>query len=247
MVTPDTSSPRNDAFLSWLNHELRSPLNACGMWLDVLALSPQPDKLAQAVEAIKRNLARQTRLVNDLNDAAKVASGGMELKFEHVDVAMLLRSNLDAWQRLATAKQVAFHHGIELAAAPIDGDSERLVQSLSHLLESSIGSTPSGGRVAVRLRGGDGRCVVEVEDSGVALSADDVANLAVPLWRSASAAKGRSGLGLGLAVAHHIAIRHGGSLAATSDSSGARFALTLPLAPRRSSESVDSMERRLGL
>ena len=49
------------------------------MWLDVLALAPQPDKLTKAVEAIKRNLARQTKLVNDLNDAARVSGNGLEV------------------------------------------------------------------------------------------------------------------------------------------------------------------------
>ena len=75
--TPAAGGPGNratDAFLSSLSHDLRSPLNACVMWLDVLALAPQPDKLTQAVDAIRRNLARQTRLVNDLNDAAKISA-----------------------------------------------------------------------------------------------------------------------------------------------------------------------------
>jgi signal transduction histidine kinase len=229
MVTPDTSRT-NDAFLAWLNHELRSPLNACAMWLDVLALGPQPDKLAQAVQALKRNVARQTRLVNDLNDAAKVAAGGIELNLRALDLAPLLRRNLDAWEVLAQAKQIAFPVGIELDRAPIEGDPERLAHALNHLLENAIASTPAGGRVALRLHGEEGRCVVEVADTGVPLSADDAANLAVPLWRSPTAGKARSGLGLGLAVAHHIAVKHGGSLSATHDEQGARFVLTLPLA-----------------
>lgn len=230
MVTRDSCNPVNDAFLSWLNHELRSPLNACVMWLDVLALAPQPDKLGQAVDAIKRNLARQARLVNDLNDAAKVSSGTLELRVEPLDLAALLGRNLDAWRLLAAAKPVAFHHSIELGAAPIDGDPERLVQSVSHLLENAINSTPAGGRVALRLHGTGGQCVVEVEDSGAALSPDDAANLALPMWRSATAARTRSGLGLGLAVAHYIAAKHGGSLTAASGANGARLALSLPLA-----------------
>ena len=81
-ATQSRPAAAKDAFLSSLNHELRSPLNACVMWLDVLALAPQPDKLTKAVEAIKRNLARQTRLVNDFNDAAKISSGGLEVRLE---------------------------------------------------------------------------------------------------------------------------------------------------------------------
>ena len=213
--------------MSWLTHELRSPLNACVMWLDVLALAPQPDRLAKAVEAIKRNLARQARLVSDLNDAAR-SRRGSEIRLERFDLVALVKRGLDAWQLLATAKQLAFRPLIELEAAPVDGDPERLLQALSHLLENAISSTPTGGTVVLRVRAAGGNYSVEVEDTGAALSAEDAANLFTPLWRAPTSAKERSGLGLGLAVAHRIAVRHGGTLAATNGVSGARFVLTLP-------------------
>jgi signal transduction histidine kinase len=218
-----------DAFLSWLVHELRSPLNACVMWLDVLSLAPQPDKLAKAVEALKRGLARQARLVNDLNDAAKISSAG-ELQRERFDLVALLKRGLETWQTLATAKQLAFHPQIEVETGPIDGDPERLLQALSHLLENAIGSTPAGGRLDLRVHAVERNCIVEVEDTGDALSPEDAAHLFTPLWRGQSSAKGRSGLGLGLAVAHQIAVQHGGTLAASNGAAGARFVLTLPLA-----------------
>jgi signal transduction histidine kinase len=65
----------------------------------------------------------------------------------------------------------------------------------------------------------------------MALSAEDAANLHVPLWRAPASAKARPGIGLGLAVAHHLITRHGGTMTATSDGPGTRFTLTLPLAP----------------
>ncbi len=247
MVTVNNSNPLNDAFVSWLTHELRSPLNTCVMWLDVLALAPQPDKLTQAVETIRRNLARQARLVNELNDAARVAASGLELRFEPADAVALLERGLVAWQSVAAGKQVTFHHEIELDTAPINGDPARLSQALGLVVETAIGSTPAGGRVAVRLYGAPGHCVIEVEDTGAALSAEDSAHLWAPLWRSPESAKGRAGLGLGLAVAHHIIGKHGGALTATSGASGGRFKLTLPLAVRdREIVSVAQTDRTPG-
>jgi signal transduction histidine kinase len=233
-ATPTTMHPSRratDAFLSWLIHELRSPLNACVMWLDVLALAPEPDKVAKAVEALKRNLARQARLVSDLNDAAKLFSSGEEMRRSRLDVLALLENGRDAWQMLATSKQLEFHSRIELDTAPVEGDAERLAQALSHLIENAISSTPSGGRVDLRVRADGGNCIVEVEDTGAALSADDAANLATPLWRAPNSAKGRAGLGLGLAIAHRVAAQHGGTLTAANALSGARFLLALPLSP----------------
>ena len=234
-----------EAFLSALSHDLRSPLNACVMWLDVLALAPQPDKLTQAVDAIKRNLARQTRLVNDLSDAAKISSGGLEVHCRPLDLIALLKSHIDGWQLLAIGKQLDFAQRIEVAAAPIDADPERMSQALNHLIDNAIASTPAGGRVELRVRpAGDG-CVVEIEDTGVGLSADDAANLGAPLWRSPATAKARPGLGLGLAVAHHVAVRHGGTLTATSGGPGTCFTLTLPLAVagERKIETLSSGDR----
>jgi signal transduction histidine kinase len=237
-----------DTFWSWLSHELRSPLNACVMWVDVVALSPQPDKLAKAVDAIKRNLARQARLIGDLGDAAKIASGSLDLRFEPLDLVALVKRELAAWDALGAAKQLRFQHRIEVDTAPVVGDPARLVQTLNHVLESAIASTPSGGRVDLRVHAANGNCVVEVTDTGAGLSPEDAAHLAVPLWRASSTTRARAGVGLGLAVAHHLAGKHGGSLTATSADSGARFVLTVPLATSNGSTSaVAKMDRTSNL
>jgi signal transduction histidine kinase len=229
---PDAAGdpPRKNVFLSWLTHELRSPLNACVMWLDVLALAPPADKLAQAVDAIKRNLARQTRLVNDLSDAAKIQSSAIDVHLEPVDFVALLKSHLDAWQLAAISKQLAFAHRIEPATALVEGDSNRLLQVLNHVVDNAIASTPAGGRVALSVQVRGAVIVVAIEDTGVGLSSEDVANLGTPLWRAPAASKSRPGLGLGLAIAHHLTTRHGGTLEAASSNAGALFTLTLPLA-----------------
>jgi signal transduction histidine kinase len=242
-VASAAAKPNKEEFFSWLSHELRSPLNACVMWLDVLALSPQPDKLAKAVDAIKRNLARQARLVSEISDAAKVSSGRLALDFEPVDVVTLVKRELDTWQSLATPKQIEFQHRLELAAAPLAGDPARLTHAFNQLVENAIASTPAGGRVELRVHSVNGHCAVEVVDTGVALTPEDAANLGVPLWRAPTAPRARSGLGLGLAVAHHVAAEHGGSLTAVSAASGARLVMTLPLIASGDTGSVAQTDR----
>jgi signal transduction histidine kinase len=200
------------------------------MWLDVLALAPQPDKLTKAVEAIKRQLARQTRLVNDLNDAAKISAGGLEVRPEPLDLVALVRSHVDAWQLLAIGKQLSFHYTVGPSSARVNADPARLLQALNHLLDNAVTSTPSGGKIELHVRSGPGVCIVAVEDTGTSLSAEDAANLFVPLWRAPASAKARPGIGLGLAVAHHLIASHGGTLTASSNVAGARLTLTLPLA-----------------
>jgi len=234
------------AFFSWLSHELRSPLNACVMWLDVLALSPQPDKLTKAVDAIKRNLAKQARLISEVSDAAKLSSGDLTLHLEPIDVVALVRGELEAWRSLAKAKQIEFRHHSELDTATLTGDPERLTHALRELVESSLGSTPTGGRIELNVRAASGGCAVEVTDTGDSLSAEDAANLSVPLWRARTASRARAGLGLGLAVAHRVAAKHGGSLTAVAMGSGARFVMTLPVVASGGNTGVTQTDRTSG-
>jgi signal transduction histidine kinase len=234
------------AFFSWLSHELRSPLNACVMWLDVLALSPQPDKLAKAVDAIKRNLARQARLISEVSDAAKLSSSDLTLHLEPVDVVALVTGELEAWRSLAKAKQIEFQHHLELETAPLTGDPARLTHALRQVVESALGSTPTGGRVELDVRAANGACAIEVTDTGDSLSAEDAANLGVPLWRAPTSSRARAGLGLGLAVAHHVAAKHGGSLTAVATPSGARFVMTLPLVASGGNTGVTQTDRTSG-
>jgi PAS domain S-box-containing protein len=227
----EAANRAKDTFFASLSHELRSPLNACVMWLDVLALGPQADKIPKAVEAIRRNLARQTRLVNDLIDAAKISSGGIEVHVEPLDLTALLKRHVDTWQLLAIAKQLSFEYELEPTTARVQADGDRLLQVLNNLIENAIDNTPAGGRVSLKQRNAGDVCLVEVADTGVGLSAEDAANLFTPFWRAPGSTRSHKGLGLGLAIAHHLVTEHGGSLAATSDGPGAGtvFTVSLPL------------------
>jgi signal transduction histidine kinase len=234
----EAANRAKDTFFASLSHELRSPLNACVMWLDVLALGPHPDKVPKAVEAIRRNLGRQTRLVNDLIDAAKISSGGIEVHLEPLDLTALLKRNVDTWQLLAIAKQLSFEHQLEPTAARVQADSDRLLQVLNNLIENAVDNTPAGGHVTLTLRNAGDVCLIEVEDTGVGLSADDAASLFTPFWRSPGNTHSHKGLGLGLAIAHHLVTKHGGTLAAASDGLGAGtvFTVSLPLRTERSDD-----------
>jgi signal transduction histidine kinase len=217
-------------FLASLSHELRSPLNACVMWLDVLTLSAQPDKLTKAVDALRRNLARQARVINDLVDAAKIFSGELEVHCEPIDLTALLERNLDTWQLLALSKQLTFQHSIGPTSARVNADPDRLLELFNQLLENAISSTATGGCVELTARCAHGLCVVEIADTGLGLSAEEATNVFTPLWRAPAAMKTRPGIGLGLAVAHHLAVKHGGTLTVASRDVGVAFTLSLPLA-----------------
>jgi PAS domain S-box-containing protein len=229
----ETANQVKDVFFASITHELRSPLNACTMWLDVLALGPLSDKSAKAVDAIKRNLRVQTRLVNDLIDAAKISSGGIEIHREPHELEKLIGSNVETWQLMAAARGVQFTYIPTDATHVLSVDPERLMQVLNNLLENAFSNTPENGSVHLRLQSTDSGVAIDVEDTGNGLSAEDLQRVFTPFWRAQSSKSSHKGLGLGLAIAEHLVKGHDGTLSARSDGygKGCVFTVRLPAAP----------------
>jgi PAS domain S-box-containing protein len=220
-----------DVFFASVTHELRSPLNACTMWLDVLALGPLSDKSAKAVDAIKRNLKIQTRLVNDLIDAAKISSGGIEIHREPHELEQLIAGGVETWQLMAATRKIAFTCRLDGARRVVDADPERLTQVLTNLLENAFANTPAGGRVELRVLDDGNAVKIEVEDTGSGLSAEDIERVFTPFWRAQAGNQSHKGLGLGLAIAEHLVRGHDGTLTARSEGpgKGSVFSVHLPV------------------
>jgi PAS domain S-box-containing protein len=232
-----------DVFFASITHELRSPLNACTMWLDVLALGPLSEKSGKAIDAIKRNLKIQARLVNDLIDAAKISSGGIEIHTDLLELEELIENHVETWKLMADARKVRFRYqpsGEERHLLEID--SERITQVLNNLLENALRNTPAEGHVELRVEpvGGEALSIV-IEDSGTGLSPEDLQRVFTPFWRARTADSGHKGLGLGLAIAEHLVKGHKGILTARSDGpgKGCAFTVTLPLSTRTAGAAVD--------
>ncbi len=222
-----------DVFFASITHELRSPLNACTMWLDVLALGPLSEKSAKGVDAIKRNLKLQTRLVNDLIDAAKISAGGIEIHRETHELEKLIEANLETWRLLAAARHVQFVYSSPERGHRLSVDTERLVQVLNNLLENAFTHTPPGGRVELRVRDDADKVAIEVEDTGSGISAEDLKRVFTPFWRAGAAKTSHKGLGLGLAIAENLIKSHGGSLHARSPGLGMGCVFTIQLPSER--------------
>ena len=109
-------------------------------------------------------------------------------------------------------------------------DSERLVQVLNNLLDNAFAHTPAGGRVELRVRDDAEDVLIEVEDTGSGLSAEDLKRVFTPFWRAGTGKASHKGLGLGLAIAANLIKSHGGSVHAQSPGlgMGCVFSIRLP-------------------
>lgn len=224
---------RKDEFLAMLAHELRNPLTPIANSLQLLRLSSDPLQALDNCQAMMERQVRQlTRIVDDLFEVSRWTRGITELQRQIVSLSGIVQ---DA---IATSKPLiaTAGHSLELKLPPhelfVYGDSERLVQAVSNLLNNAAKYTPSGGRVELAVDAEDGCVRLQVTDTGVGIAPlmlEKIFDLFTRADGSLEQASG--GLGIGLTLVKQIVEAHGGTVNAFSEGNnrGSRFIVRLPL------------------
>lgn len=223
---------QKDMFLATLAHELRNPLSpmtSAVALLQIPSVSPQARDKALAV--LERQLQHIVRLINDLLDASRVATGKLSLDTAPMNIGELLGAATEGAQALA------LQQGLELAlhlpdeALYVNGDAVRLTQVFSNLLNNACRYTPQGGRVDLTLTPADSSVVVTVVDTGIGVE-PAMQERIFDLFEQAdqSMQRGSAGLGVGLTLSRQIIQLHGGSLSMQSEGlhRGSCFTVRLP-------------------
>ena len=229
----DADNDKN-RFIAMLAHELRNPLAPIRNAAALVRRAPQAGlALVRAGELIERQVAQMAYLLDGLLDVSRLTHGQIELRRERFDLTRAVEHAIEVAAPLIDAR--AHHLQVRLPDAPlvVDGDAARLGQVLSNLLINAAKYTPEGGRIEVEARRQDGRAVVTVRDSGIGIEPSQLPRLFRMFARLPGGdAAAAGGLGIGLAVAQDLAVRHGGSIDAHSDGPGrgSCFTLSLPAA-----------------
>jgi signal transduction histidine kinase len=218
--------------IATLSHELRTPLTVISGNLELLG-GVDLDPLAQRYhQAMGRGTRRMERVVEDLLLLARVSHPQHPLVRDRVDLAGIAREVVDLVRTTAAAKSVA----LTLTAPPglvVSGDPLELDRLVGNLVSNAVKYTPSGGTVSVTLfQHGDDLVLLDVEDDGIGISAEDQAGLFGAFYRTTNPdALREPGTGLGLAIVATIVERHHGSVSVRSKlGSGTTFTVTLPRA-----------------
>ena len=228
-----------DAFVSVVSHELRTPLTSVCGYLELLQHGeggPVTEEQHQLMTVIDRNARRLLRLVGDLLFVGQVEAGKLVLELGPVDLDDL------AVQSAETARTNAADKDIELVLCEgrlpvLVGDNGRLGQLLDNLISNALKFTPREGRVTVRIGRKAGVAFIEVEDTGMGISAEDQERLFERFFRTTSAtAEAIPGIGLGLSISQAIAEAHDGKVTVSSRLGvGTTFRFEAPL-PRANIE-----------
>jgi signal transduction histidine kinase len=219
-------------FLNILSHDLRIPLTVIVGYAEMLQEAPTLSaEEREHVEALLATCQRMEAMLNELLEYARLEAGRLQLACQPTDLGALLNDMRGFFALLAQQKGLSLDVQASDALPEVPADPERIRQVLVNLVSNAIKYTPTGGHVTLRACRCDGQACLEVEDSGLGLSAEDRRHLFEKFYRSSRPEVQREkGTGLGLVIARGIAEAHGGHLEVDSEEGhGSTFRLTLPL------------------
>ncbi|SHG98256.1 PAS domain S-box-containing protein [Hydrocarboniphaga daqingensis] len=235
----EAANAAKDRFLAMLSHELRTPLTpilAATTFIEQRFIdqgAPLPDGLSELLPLIRRNIELEARLIDDLLDLNTISHGKLSLELAPMDLHEAMQDLIRTARIEAADKNLQINTRLDAARCCINGDAARVQQIIWNLLRNAIKFTPTDGGVLIETRNpDDAHIAIRVTDSGIGIG-----DAAMPRIFSAfeqadtSITRQFGGLGLGLAIAHALTLRHGGSLQAYSagEGLGASFTVTLPL------------------
>ena len=233
-VRLQTAVRARDHFLAVLSHELRNPLAALSSGLQLLKLAGKdPVAAERSRDMMERQLNQMVRLVDDLLDVSRIATGKLELRRERVDLASVVRDAVEA------SRPLIDRQGHELTVTPpadpvlLDADPTRLAQVFLNLLNNAAKYSERGGHIRLSAERDGAEVVVRVRDTGIGIPPAHLPHIFEVFVQVDSAwHRAQGGLGIGLSLVKGFVELHGGRVEAHSDGSGkgSEFVVRLPLA-----------------
>ena len=229
---------RKDEFLAVLAHELRNPLAPIRTALELVRLAgSNASMVEEAREIMERQVSHMVRLIDDLLDVSRIASGKIQLRRQPALLSSLINSAIEA--NLVALNDADIVLDVDLPEKPVslDVDPTRFVQVLTNVLNNAVKFSHSGGHVSISANhhasnGTAGEAQIVVSDAGLGISADLLPRVFEMFTQDETSSRSRGpGLGIGLALARQLIELHGGSIDAYSagPGHGSAFTVRVPL------------------
>jgi signal transduction histidine kinase len=224
-------------FLATVAHELRNPL----MPLRLAALMldrARTDEVAygKLQATIQGQVTQMTRLIGDLLEGSRIATGKFRLERALTDVTNVLDRVIETCRPSMDGRHHRFSVVIPPGPVMVLGDTVRLVQVFGNLLENSSKYTPEGGEISMRVAVRGAAVEVAIADNGIGVTPSALPHVFEMFVRDAHATTvSEGGLGIGLSIVRELVKAHEGTVIARSEGKdkGSEFIVTLPLATNR--------------
>ena len=231
----EDSSKSKSEFLANMSHEIRTPLTAILGYSDILDtdLDQNPIQAREALKTIRSNADSLLTVINDILDVSKIEAGQLKIERLDVDPRQLLEEVVETYRPEAMAKGLALD--LEIADSlprVIKSDPTRLKQILLNLVSNAVKFTERGSvRVRVGVQRSQKKLTVDVEDTGIGMSKDQVDTISrFEAFTQADTSTTRrfGGTGLGLRICNTLAVLLGGRISIRSDAGrGSCFTLSI--------------------
>lgn len=219
-------------FVSALTHDLRTPLVAQERALELFTLNREklPPRLATLAERLVSSNAGLLQMVNLLLETYQYEAGKIQLLWESVELAALVKSCFDEVEELAKSKQIALRQE-NLGEIRVPGDKYHLKRVLMNLIGNALENIPAGCCIEISASQSDTHVVLEVADDGPGIAPDMLPHL-FERYYIGDITRKKIGTGLGLYICRMIMELHQGAIQAQSQpGKGTCFTLTLPKKP----------------
>jgi signal transduction histidine kinase len=220
-------------FMADASHELRTPVHAIQLTAENVAAEANGNaQLLTDMGSITKSTDRMAKLIDDMMMLTKMELQQVPMKVAPVQLDELIA---DAVQELKPAfeeKKISLTiHATQ--SAVVQGDRDSLYRVFSNLLQNALRYTDSGGTVEINMATNNGQTCVSVTDTGIGMSAVDLARIFDRFFRAdKSRSRAAGGSGLGLAIVKSICEYHKGSISVDSvEGKGSTFIVKLPVAP----------------
>lgn len=220
-------------FAAVVCHELRTPLTSIQASTGLLQeiLTPDPaGNVGRLLANVLHGASALNARMNDLVDMAGFQSGSLSIHLERVAPGQLLRRLCE--QLEPEARRAGVELGLNLLDDPawIQADPRRLEQVISNLVHNALKFAADGGRIDIHAREMEGHLVIEVQDYGKGIPAQDQGRIFQPYVRVHPQRQRVPGFGIGLALCRQLVHAHHGRIWVVSEAGkGSAFKFTLPL------------------
>jgi signal transduction histidine kinase len=220
-------------FFANISHELRTPLTLIAGPIEKLrqnSIITRDGELSQLVTIMEANSLRLLKMINNLLALVRSVSQGNESVKAAVLVDEMLSGLLASVEHLAQQKGIQLEKQFRPSDAPILLDSDKVERIVLNLLLNAIKFTPAGGLVCMTWQFSDGELSLEVRDTGIGISKEDLGHVFARFWQAnTSSTRKYQGVGIGLAVVRELTQAMDGQVSVESElGRGSKFMVTIP-------------------
>jgi two-component system, OmpR family, sensor histidine kinase MtrB len=215
------------AFLGGVAHDLRNPLGALRLAVDLVGpdqpLPPEP-QLRRTLALMARQVDQLTRMASDFLDMSKLEAGTLEIQIDHHDLCVVIRDALELFE--SSGRQ---RIRLVLPECPVIApcDPLRIAQALANLVSNAIKYSADDELIEIVLAVEDDEVTVAVSDRGTGIAPSDQRRIFEP-FRRGSGRTTIPGTGLGLYNVRRLIEAHGGTVDVQSSPNGSTFQIRLP-------------------